>query len=118
MAGPPRWCRQIGHPEANLRASLRSSLPKTSIAGPHSSAIRVSSAPDPLWDGRDVYAISVQMPNVTSYSGSWLIWFAQRREESSAGGVLTLPVPCIKWTPSTFPRRWRTAWRATCVWSL
>jgi TonB family protein len=88
--------------EANLRAALRSSLPRTSIAGPHP-AIRVSSAPDPLWNGRDIYAMSVQMPNITSYSGSWMIWFAERREDPGAGGVLTLPVPLRKVDPKYFP---------------
>ena len=32
------------------------------------------------------------MPNVSSYSGSCLIWFAER-EESEAGGHLSPPVP-------------------------
>jgi TonB family protein len=25
-----------------------------------------------------VYSIAIQMPNVTSFSGSWLVWFAER----------------------------------------
>jgi TonB family protein len=78
---------------ANLRAALRSSLAATPIAGPHPSATRVSSAPEALWHGRDTYAMSVQMPNITSYSGSCLIWFAERREEFEAGGQLSPPVP-------------------------
>jgi TonB family protein len=82
---------------------VRSSLPATSVAGPHPAAIRVSSAPDPLWNGRDTYAMSVQMPNITSYTGSWMIWFAERREESGAGGVLTPPVPLRKVDPKYFP---------------
>ena len=28
--------------------------------------------------GRVVYSIAIQMPNVTSFSGSWLVWFAER----------------------------------------
>ena len=28
--------------------------------------------------GRVVYSVAIQMPNVTSYSGSWIIWFAER----------------------------------------
>jgi TonB family protein len=27
--------------------------------------------------GRVVYSIAIQMPNVTSYSGSWQVWFAE-----------------------------------------
>jgi len=88
---------------ANLRAAVRSSLPATSIAGPHPAAIRVSSAPDPLWYGRDTYAIAVQMPNITSYTGSWLIWFAERREDAGTGGVLSPPVPLHKVDPKYYP---------------
>jgi len=40
---------------------------------------RIVKAPDPRLAGRAVYTISIQMPNVTSYSGSWLVWFAERR---------------------------------------
>jgi len=101
-AKPALMARASPTSAENLRAAVRSSLPATSIAGPHP-AIRVSSAPDPLWNGREVYAMSLQMPNVTSYSGSWLIWFAERREEAGAGGVLTLPVPLRKVDPKYFP---------------
>jgi TonB family protein len=101
-AKPTLMARVSPTSEANLRAALRSSLPRTSIAGPHP-AIRVSSSPDPLWNGRDIYAMSVQMPNITSYSGSWMIWFAERREDPGAGGVLTLPVPLRKVDPKYFP---------------
>jgi TonB family protein len=34
--------------------------------------------PDPRFAGRVVYSIAIQMPNVTSFSGSWLVWFAER----------------------------------------
>jgi TonB family protein len=40
---------------------------------------RIVKAPDPRLQGRAVYTISIQMPNVTSFSGSWLVWFAERR---------------------------------------
>jgi hypothetical protein len=97
-AKPTLAARMSPTSEANLREALRSSLPKTSITGPHP-AIRVSSAPDPQWNGREIYAMSVQMPNVTSYSGSWMIWFAERREDTASGGALTLPVPLRKVDP-------------------
>jgi TonB family protein len=34
--------------------------------------------PDPRFAGRVVYTMAIQMPNVTSFSGSWLVWFAER----------------------------------------
>lgn len=101
-AKPTLMARGSPTSEANLRAALRGALPKTSIAGPHP-AIRVSSAPDAQWNGREIYAMSVQMPNVTSFSGSWMIWFAERRDDPGAGGVLTLPVPLRKVDPKYFP---------------
>jgi TonB family protein len=41
-------------------------------------APRMAEAPDPRFGGRAVYSIAIQMPNVTSFSGSWLVWFAER----------------------------------------
>ncbi len=87
--------------EANLRAALRGSLPATPLARGQLAAVRVSSSPDPLWIGRIIYAMSIQMPNVTSYSGSWMIWYAERN--ASAEGELTLPVPLRKVDPKYFP---------------
>jgi protein TonB len=46
--------------------------------------MRVSEAPDPRLFGRAVYTMAIQMPNITSYSGSWLVWFAER--DVSPGG--------------------------------
>jgi TonB family protein len=42
------------------------------------------------------------MPNVTSYSGSWLVWFAEREPEPGSGvpqGVVHAPVPTKKVDP-------------------
>jgi TonB family protein len=87
--------------EANLRAAVRSSLPAASIPEGRPAALRVTSPPDPLLSGRDTYAIAVQMPNITSYSGSWMIWFAER--ETGARGLLTPPVPIRKVDPKYYP---------------
>jgi len=98
---PSRMARAAPTSAENLRAALRGSLPATTIAGPHPTAIRVSSSPDPLWSGRDTYAMSVQMPNITSYTGSWMIWFSERQPEAS--GVLNPPVPRRKVDPKYYP---------------
>ncbi len=45
---------------------------------PVASATRLTGAPDPRLAGRLVYTIAIQMPNTTSYSGSWTVWFAER----------------------------------------
>jgi TonB family protein len=82
---------------------MRGSLPTATIAGPHPAAVRVSSPPDPLWNGRDTYAIAIQMPNITSYTGSWMIWFAERGEPSGTAAVLSPPVPLRKVDPKYYP---------------
>jgi TonB family protein len=46
---------------------------------------RYAPVPDPRFAGRVVYTMAVQMPNVTSFSGSWLVWFAERVPDP--GGV-------------------------------
>jgi len=69
--------------DANLRAAMRVAGPDTthtpSSAAPlPGGAVRVSSAPDPRFNGREVFMMAIQMPQLTSYSGSWLMWYADR----------------------------------------
>jgi len=59
---------------AEMMAGRADPRPPAAIA-----SVRTVKAPDPRFDGRAVYTISIQMPNVTSFSGSWLVWFAERR---------------------------------------
>jgi len=40
-------------------------------------AVRVANSPDPSWQGRAVYTVAIEIPNVTSYTGSWIVWFAE-----------------------------------------
>ena len=69
--------------EENLRAAMRSGeavmtvhVPAGPAALPRSTATRVSGAPDPRFNGREVFMMAIQMPQLTSYSGSWLMWYA------------------------------------------
>jgi TonB family protein len=63
-------------------------------------APRVSEAPDPRLSGRVVYSIAIQMPNVTSYSGSWVVWFAEREPLPGLQKVdMRAPVPLRKVDP-------------------
>jgi TonB family protein len=67
-------------------------------------ATRVSTSPDPRLYGRAVYSMAIQMPNVTSYSGSWLVWFAEH--EVSPGGPIAdvqAPEPIRKVDPRYVP---------------
>ncbi len=67
---------------AAARAAHGPPVPTVPSAG--HPATRVTTAPDPRLYGRAVYTMAIQMPNVTSYSGSWLVWFAEH--DVSPGG--------------------------------
>jgi TonB family protein len=63
-------------------------------------AARVSEAPDPRLAGRVVYTIAIQMPNITSFSGSWMVWFADREPLRGAPPrQMRPPVPVRKVDP-------------------
>jgi TonB family protein len=55
-------------------------------------ATRVANAPDSRFDGRAVYMMAVQMPNITSYVGSWLLWYSERNAPPEATASVTPPV--------------------------
>jgi TonB family protein len=87
----------------NLLAAARS-LPLQNDHPGSRAAIRVTEAPDPRLSGRIVYSMSLQMPNVTSFSGSWLVWFAERGtavqpRSSTPPPGLTPPSPIRKVDP-------------------
>jgi TonB family protein len=81
---------------AELRASRGTAEP---AAVAPARAVR---APDPRLNGRAVYAISIQMPNVTSFSGSWMVWFAEHRPLGGAPGRMQSPVALRKVDPKYF----------------
>ena len=70
--------------------------PPKSMAG---SPVRVSSAPDKRLDGRVVYTVAINMPNVTSYSGSWILWYAERQPEPGEERQVLPPEPLRKVDP-------------------
>jgi TonB family protein len=49
--------------------------------------------------GRAVYELSVNMPNVNSYSGSWIIQFAEIKEDNESKGTVMPPSPRTKVDP-------------------
>jgi protein TonB len=67
---------------------------------PDTRAPRLTEAPDPRLAGRVVYTIAIQMPNVTSYSGSWMVWFAEREPLPGSPSIdMRAPVPLRKVDP-------------------
>ena len=43
-----------------------------------------------------MYTIAIQMPNVTSYSGSWLVWFAEREPAPGAAPPVIRPPEVVR----------------------
>ena len=92
----------------NLAAAMRSSPKTPPNAGgsePQStSARRVTNAPDERLEGRAIYTMAIQMPNVTSHSGSWLVWFAEHEARAGAlASEMKPPRPIRKVDPKYSP---------------
>jgi len=84
--------------EKLLVAAVRAAMPPPGASpGP---AVHVAAAPDPALEGRVVYTVAIQMPNVTSFSGSWIVWFAERDAVQGSGAAeVRAPVPLRKVDP-------------------
>ncbi len=98
----PSLIARVTPSSRNLMAGLRDAPPAPDTVTPDSAgprATRVSAAPDPALAGRLVYSIAIQMPNITSYSGSWMVWFADRGPDSKVPGNVRPPVPLRKVDP-------------------
>jgi TonB family protein len=75
-----------------LAAALRAARGSIPPGGPSpSGAVRVSGVPDARMRGRQVYTMAVQIPNLTSYSGSWMVWFASRETDIANASVEIRP---------------------------
>jgi TonB family protein len=87
----------------NLTAAVHEKSPAFPSAPLDRGAAIVSQSPDPRLSGRVVYSLAIQMPNVTSFSGSWMVWFAEREVLPLGPGapppVVHAPVPVRKVDP-------------------
>ena len=86
----------------NVMAAIRAMAP--SPASPENQpdppgAIRLTLAPDPRFAGREVYTMAVQMPNITSSEGSWILWFAEHEPSHRQNRGLRPPMPLHKVDP-------------------
>ena len=87
---------------AMLEAAMKSVV-STPRADQPSDEIRLAPPPDPQFNGREVYTLAVQMPNITSYVGSWIMWFADRDRVPRGSRGLRPPVPLHKVDPKYLP---------------
>lgn len=77
-----------------LHSAARLATPRPNAEAHESNppgAVKVSSAPDPRFNGRDIYMMAIQMPNLTSYSGSWLMWYADRTAREAGLAPISPP---------------------------
>lgn len=84
-------------------SSGEATVPAPSAPRNSAAATRVSNAPDPRFNGRDVYMMAIQMSNLTSYSGSWLMWYASRTARQADLEPIAAPVPHRKVDPKYIP---------------
>ena len=87
-----------------LRAAMKGGEPMTppphvEAAPGRGGATKVSGAPDPRFNGRDVFMMAIQMPNITSFSGSWLMWYADRTQHEVGLAPVSPPVAHRKVDP-------------------
>jgi TonB family protein len=84
---------------ANIEQAARTAAPvirsETRLPG----IIQVPTAPDPRLTGRNIYMVAIQMPNVTSFIGSWTMWFADREPMPGEVREMRPPVPTHKVDP-------------------
>jgi TonB family protein len=83
----------------NLLAAARAVRVTASTLGVTPEPVRIIGPPDPRLAGRVVYSLAIQMPNVTSYSGSWMVWFAEREPVAGQFPDVHPPNPLRKVDP-------------------
>ncbi len=97
------------HPPSRLILTPKNSLPDPAGGlnprkGPADVAgLSPNAPPEALFSGKEVHTLDINLPNVTSISGSWILNFAQLDETASPfnkpRGVLYGPVPIRKVDP-------------------
>ena len=90
------------------RRNLAATAGSVQVVAPGAEAVaraeRAMKAPDPRLSGRTVYTVAIQMPNVTSYSGSWIVWFAEREPvQGQTLPTMQAPKPLRKVDPKYIP---------------
>jgi TonB family protein len=110
-AGNPLPSRPI--PRARIPIEGSSSL-SADAEGAAQSAPKLGMSPQEVLGSKRVYTLHVNMPNLTSASGSWILNFAELNESAPGGGTnsgsldLAAPVPLRKVDPK-YPPEFRAS---------
>ena len=105
LRASPLRARLVLKPVGSLPDKPEPTVPRK---GPASVAdLGPNEPPEKILSGKEVYTLDVNLPNLTSASGSWILNFAQLDEEASAfnkpKGALSGPVPVHKVDPKYPP---------------
>jgi TonB family protein len=78
-----------GNPSRSLRLApgtlaKNDSTPDSASNKPISERIKPGSPPEHIFGGRTIYTLNVNMPNLSSISGSWILKFAELDENSGS----------------------------------
>ncbi|MDE3197842.1 MAG: TonB family protein, partial [Acidobacteriota bacterium] len=89
--------------EATIRAALSKGEPMAPPPAPPETnmhgATQVSGAPTSRFNGREVFMMAIQMPQITSYSGSWLMWYAAHTAKEASLAPIAPPIAHRKADP-------------------
>ena len=106
VAGDPAAASPVHTPAANanaFRQAMMASLRPPNLTDiPRTSSNDLPSAPkvvDQVFAGKKYYTMTLNMPNLNSWSGSWVIRFAELGE-AEIKGELTAPVATLKVDPA------------------
>ena len=102
-AGPVvRVQRPMRKLNLNAPSALRAAIPSSSESADiprNASAIAPNKPTDEVFGTKRVYSLQIDLPNLTSAGGSWVIRFAELKD-SALVGELSTPVPTIKVDPA------------------
>jgi len=101
LSGPVLVAHAAPTSRESLEAAMKLAIGSSQRADSPSTEIHIAPPPDPAFFGRDVYSLAVQMPNISSYVGSWIMWFADRVPRGNH--ALRPPVPLHKVDPKYLP---------------
>lgn len=97
VAGDPSAENKTGHDTVNPNLLASARPPRTTMQSPHAlregDTSRLSEAERQVFGDRKFYSLTLNMPNLNSGGGSWVIRFAELRKSGNAEAPSSLSAP-------------------------